>query len=108
MARDLNGPEHWLAWLRSCAKAGRLDTTVPLGAITGTDARILRVIAGLWSLCGYHDDDPLHVASLAAIRSLLPSMQPSTRPFARELIAQALDWHDRDRLWPLVSGERSI
>jgi len=43
------------------------------------------------------------------VRSLLPAMQTKCRPFARELIAQALDWGDRDRLWPLVqpSSERS-
>jgi hypothetical protein len=38
-------------------------------------------------------------------RELLWAMQESTRWIARELIPFALNWDDRERLWPLVAGE---
>jgi len=41
---------------------------------------------------------------LHAARALLHGMQPQCRPLARELIAFALDWHDRQRVWELVHG----
>lgn len=73
-----------------------------LGALTGQDARVLEAIAACWSLYASSDVDGGN-AALAAIRALLPGMQPQCRHFARELIALALDWSDRDRLWPLVN-----
>lgn len=106
--KDWNAPENWLGWLRTCQKGPQNECpncqirSVPLGMITGTDARVLRAIASLWALCGYYPDDPCHQAALQGIRALLPCMQEKCWPFARELIAQALDWHMRDRLWPLV------
>ena len=39
-------------------------------------------------------------------RVQLPGKQPQCRPFARELIAFAGDWPDRDKLWPLVQPLR--
>ena len=104
--KDWNAPENWLGWLRAVQKSESVPCEirrVPLGAITGTDARVLRAIAALWHLCGYYPDDPAHQAALVGIRALLPCMQTSCHPFARELIAQALDWKDRATLWPLVA-----
>ena len=103
---DPNAPENWLKWLRGVQKDPTCTLCeirgVPLGAITGTDARVLRAIANLWALCGYYPDDPAHQAALVGIRELLPCMQKSCWPFARELIAQQLDWHMRGKLWRLV------
>lgn len=101
-ARDLNAPEHWLAWLRACQKSptNPIEARGPLGMITGQDARALRAVAACWAL--YSGDDNARAGALAAVRALLPAMQRECWPFARELIAQQLDWSDRDRLWPLV------
>lgn len=103
MARDLNAPEHWLAWMRACQKDPRspFEARGPLGMITGQDARALRAVAACWGLYAGSDDDG-RAAALGAIRLLLPGMQLACWPFARELIAQQLDWSDRERLWPLV------
>jgi len=38
---------------------------------------------------------------IVAVRSLLANMQSQFHPFARELIARALDWNDRERIWAL-------
>lgn len=97
MARNLNAPEHWLAWLRACSKdpGSPIELPGPLGMITGTDARVLRAVAGLW-----HVGDGPQV--LVAVRAILPLMQTKCHGFARELIAQAMDWSDRGRLWPAV------
>lgn len=100
---DLNAPENWLKWLKAVSTdpGCPYEAKVNLGAITGTDRRVLGAIASLWHLCDYYDSET-HRAALAAIAILLPHMQPSCWPFARELAAQALDWNDRYRLWPLV------
>lgn len=99
-AKDLNAPENWLAWLRAC----QTDPGSPIAAkgslamLTGTDVRVLGAIAACWKV-----GDSAEV--LAAVRALLPLLQPKCHPFARELIAQQFDWNDRDRLWPLVAPE---
>jgi hypothetical protein len=104
-ARNLNEPENWLRWLRAClADEGnpiRVPVGLKLGAITGQDRRVLGAVASCWSLYASSDDDGRH-AALASIASLLHALQPQCHPFARELIAQSLDWSDRARLWPLV------
>lgn len=110
---DLNAPENWLKWLKACAAdksphSPYAAKRVPLGAITGTDARVLQAIAALWNLC--HTGNPpdageLHHAALDSIALLLPHMQRSCWPFARELAAQQLNWEDRALLWPLVTPE---
>jgi len=69
--------------------------------LTGTDARVLDAIAPCWVIYAYNRDPH----ALDAVRKLLPMMQKSTRPFARELIAWAMDWGDRETIWPLVNGE---
>lgn len=115
-AKNLNDPHHWLAWLRACLQdetspirlprpkqsIGRKPTSV-LGMITGQDRRALSAVAACWSLYG-GSDDAGRAGALMAIRALLPAMQGQCRMFARELIAQSLDWPDRERLWPLVQG----
>lgn len=106
-AKDLNAPENWLAWLRATQKDPHspCEARGSLGMITGTDARALRAIAAAWALCSHYDGDPVHLAGLAAVRAILPTLQRSCWPFARELIAQSLEWHTRDRLWPLVVSD---
>lgn len=91
MARS-ETPEH-LRWLRANG-----HSTAPL---TGQDRSALEAIDACWFLYARGDQDGINGA-LAAVRALLPAMQESTRPLARELIARAMDWPDRDRLWPLV------
>jgi len=107
------GPTKWHAWLRARTKdTGHSDAddfgTRPgdivlpgLGALTGQDKRVLEAIAACWQLYACSDYNGER-AALDAIRSLLRGMQQQCWPFARELIAWALDWHDRDRLWKLV------
>lgn len=93
----------WLTWLRECSKGGT-PADVPkgsLGALTGQDMRALDAIAACWKLLASCDDEGER-AVIAAVRALLPAMQPQCRFFARELIAWALDWGHRDKYWPLV------
>jgi hypothetical protein len=61
----------------------------------------LGAISACWELYS-NSDEAGQLAALAAVRALLPALQPQCRPFARELIAFSLDWSDRERLWPQV------
>lgn len=95
----------WQAWARACGT----DPSSPskffkgcLGALTGQDARALEAVAACWKLYSNSDADGQRGA-LAAIRVLLPAMQPKVRWMARELIPFAMNWEDRERLWPLVA-----
>lgn len=105
-AADLNHPSRWLSWLRACSrdKGSPIRLPGPLGMLTGQDSRALAAVAHCWHLYSSSDEDGARGA-LEAVRALVPALQPQCRPFARELIAQALDWQDRDRLWPLVQSE---
>lgn len=99
------GPTKWRPWLRSFEKNGdpygRVQLPGSLAMLTGQDALALEAIAACWFLYFRSDDDG-RAAALAAVRALLPGMQAKCRPFARELIAFAGDWSDRELLWPLV------
>jgi len=97
--------KHWLKWLRLCSKDSNSPARIPrgtLGALTGQDARALGAIAECWELYSNSDADG-QAAALGAVRALLPAVQPQCRFLAKELIAMALDWPDRDRLWPFVN-----
>jgi hypothetical protein len=94
----------WQQWARLCTR----DPSCPsklfkgcLAALTGQDARALEAIVACWELYSNSDDDGQRGA-LAAARALLPAMQKSTRWMAREMIPFAMEWNDRERLWPLV------
>jgi len=71
-----------------------------LAALTGQDSRALDAIVACYELyaCG---DAAGQQAAVSAVRALLRGMQESMRWIAKELIPFALDWDDRDRLWPL-------
>lgn len=73
----------------------------PIAALTGCDYRALEAIDRLWHLYCYCDH-PERV--LIAIAYAASEMQESTRPLARELIAHAREWSDRERLWPRVEA----
>lgn len=97
----------WQQWARACAKdsnspSGFAGRKHPLAALTGQDARALDGIVACWELYACSDEDG-QIGALEAVRALLPAMQRSTQWIARELIPYALDWSDRDRLWPRVS-----
>lgn len=95
----------WLKWLRAVSKGGTPARPLPpLGALTGQDKRALDAIAACWQLLASCDETGER-AALTAVRSLLRAMQPECRPFARELIAWALDWSHREKYWPLVQPE---
>jgi hypothetical protein len=98
-AKDLNAPQHWLAWLRACQKdpGNPIEARGPLAMLTGTDVRVLGAIASALSVRSYNP-----TAALDAVRALLPIMQRQCWPFARELFAQQGNWTDRDLYWPLV------
>lgn len=102
----MTGPTKWRPWLRSFERGdpyGRVQLPGKLAMLTGQDARALDAIAACWTLY-FAGDDNARDGALAAVRALLPALQPQCRPFARELIAWAGDWSDRERLWPLVLG----
>jgi hypothetical protein len=110
--KNLNAPEHWLAWLRACLKdtdspidlphGSKGNPTAVLGMLTGQDMRALTAIAACWALYAGSDETGAR-AAITAIRALLAGMQPKCLMFARELIAQQLDWSDRRLLWPRVA-----
>ena len=73
-----------------------------LAPLTGQDYRALAAVAACWQLYACGDSAGMSGA-LEAVRALLPAMCPHNRHLAKELIAFALDWPDRDRLWPEVA-----
>lgn len=66
---------------------------------------MLAAIAACWELYASGDMGGQRGA-IEAVRALLPAMQEKCWPMARDLIAFALDWGDRDRLWPRVCPTR--
>ena len=98
----------WQQWARSCAKDPSSPSelaTYSLGALTGQDTRALDAIVACWELYSNSDDDGRRGA-LEAVRALLPAMQEKTRWIAREMIPFAMNWDDRERLWPLVTFDK--
>ncbi len=96
----------WQQWVRACVK----DPSSPselgkgsLASLTGQDVSVLDAISACWELYARSDGDGRD-AALASIRALLEAMMPHNRWIARELIPFALDWGDRERLWPLVQS----
>lgn len=95
----------WQQWAKACARsAGTSSELGPdsLAALTGQDVRALNAIVACWELYASSDADG-QMGALVAVRALLPAMQEKTRWIARELIPFALEWNDREKLWPLVS-----
>lgn len=94
----------WRQWARAAVKdpssPSKLDKN-SLAPLTGQDTSALDAITACWQLYARSDSDG-RAAALAAVRALLPAMLPHNRWIARELIPFALDWNDRDHLWPLV------
>jgi hypothetical protein len=90
---------NWLRWIKECQNDPSTRAKIPpLGMLTGQDHRALDAIAACW--CLYASGDAAgERAALEAVRTLLSAMQPQCWPFARELIAWALDWPDREVLW---------
>lgn len=97
----------WFEWLVACAEDERSPTGLRpelLGMLTGQDKRALGAIAACWELYACSDEDGADAAK-AAIVALLQGMQSKCWLFARELIARAMDWSDRERLWPAIRAE---
>lgn len=104
-AKPRRADEH-LRWLKAVMGPESYRPEGPgglptLAALTGTDYRALEAIDRLWELYCYCDH-PERV--LVAVAYAASEMQESTRPLARELIARAKDWGDRERLWPRVEA----
>lgn len=95
----------WQQWVRLVANDPDSPSALfkgALGALTGQDARALEAIVACWVLYS-NSDEAGRFGALSAVRALLPAMQESTRWIAKELIPFALDWDDRERLWPQVN-----
>lgn len=95
----------WQQWARACARDPHSPSKLGKGSLaplTGQDMAALDAIAACWTLYARSDADGQRGA-LAAVRSLLPTMLSHNRWIAKELIPFALDWHDRERIWPLVA-----
>lgn len=97
--------EH-LRWLRAqCANdngwrpGGPLN--ISLAGLTGTDVAMLEAIDRLWH-AHLHAVRPRDICKAVAVCCC--EMQVKYLPLARELIARAMDWGDRDRLWPVVEA----
>lgn len=87
----------------ACADAFRWLTANghSLAGLTGTSTKALKAIAHLWQLYAYTRDPQVVVA----VRALAPSLG-SCAWAARELIAWAMGWDDRERLWPSAEASR--
>ena len=101
-------PLTWKAWLRAAIKdpACPIDlprVRYPLAPLTGQDTRALNAFVACLELYASGDEDAMR-GGLAAMRAILPALQRSCWPFARELIPFVFDWPDRARLWPLIAG----
>lgn len=111
MARNLNDPANWLAWLRAIQKDADCSSCqirgVPLGMLTGQDKRAMLAFASCLHLYAASDADGSE-AALDALCALRHAMQKKCWPFARELIAQAMDWPDRERVWWLLENRPSF
>lgn len=96
--------EEHLKWLKAVSKNEHVSSIVgplpSLGALTGTDTVALAAIDRCWQVYAYTGGKGV----LRAVAELAAEMQPTTRCFARALIAHAMDWGDIDRLWPQVEG----
>jgi hypothetical protein len=98
--------EEHLRWLKAISKetseyvASRVGPLPSLGALTGTDTVALAAIDRCWQVYAYTNGKGV----LRAVAELAAEMQPSTRCFARALIAHAMDWGDIGRLWPEVEA----
>lgn len=82
-----------LQWLRANGHS--------LAPVTGTDARALKAFAHLLDLYALTGSSSVVVALAVCVAE----MQPKIAPLARELIAWALDWGDRDRMWPDIEAQ---
>lgn len=95
----------WQQWVRAVAKDPNTPSKLrkdSLASLTGTDVKVLDGIVACWFVYAHTGDE----MALEAIRRLLPMMQESTRWIARELIPFAMDWGDRERIWPRVEAVR--
>ena len=95
----------WRQWARACIRDPQSPSKITkdmIAALTGTDARVLDAVVACWTAYAYTGDPFV----LDAVRVLLRLMQVHTRPLARELIPFAMNWEDRERLWPLVTESR--
>ena len=83
----------------ACADALRwLDANGhSLAPLTGTSTKTLKAVAHLWQLYAYTREP----AVIEAVRLLVPSLG-NCAGLARELIAWAMDWDDREKLWSEV------
>lgn len=81
------------------------EQKLPTSELTGQDLRALKSVAHAWEVYSVGDEMTKR-AALHAVAALLTTIQPKCRPLARELIAWAMDWNDRERIWPLVERAR--
>jgi hypothetical protein len=95
----------WQQWVRAVIREKRDNPSHPsrlekhsLAALTGTDHRVLEAFVPLLKLYSYAPSGDV----FGAMQIVLGQMQRSTLWIAKELIPFALEWHDRERLWPLI------
>jgi hypothetical protein len=98
----------WQQWVRACGADPNGPADICRGALaplTGQDTRALSAVAACWELYS-NSDDAGQRGALFAVVALLPAIQEKNRYLARELIAFALDWSDRDRVWDRLDAAR--
>jgi len=101
-------PDDWKTWARGCVEDPASPSKLKeghLAMLTGQDTRCLDAIVACWALYARSDEAGAN-AAIAAIRILLTGMQPKCWVWVKELIPYAMDWSDREKLWPLIEGER--
>jgi hypothetical protein len=94
----------WQQWVRAVERDPNTPSKLrkgALGALTGTDFRVLNAFVPCLQLYSCTGNEQV----LQAARVLLTEMQPSTRWIAKELIAFAMNWEDRERLWPYLDPQ---
>lgn len=97
----------WQQWARAVARDPGSRSKIrkgSLAALTGTDVRVLDVFVACLHVYAYTGEE----RALAAIRTVLPTMQDSTRWIAKELIPFVLEWDDREKIWPSLCVQRNL
>jgi hypothetical protein len=89
--------EQHVKWLRALGKREGWN----LAALTGQDARALRVFIASLELYAVSDGNGRDQAVKIMQRALF-AMQRQCRIFAKRVIPAVLDWGDEDRLWSMM------
>jgi hypothetical protein len=92
-------------WIRTQAELGRIPGGKSvLAPFTGQDYAAFKTFMHAMELYTYSDPAGKQQA-IICMRHAVLAMQPKVRWIACETIPQQTDWDDRQKLWPIITGE---